>query len=73
MRARPSLIQALNLPCIFATVAKFNESLLPESVHKSMLAGMEKGLQNEADEALRIMNERGLTKEKSEDIAQLRD
>ena len=27
------------------------------------MAGMEKGLQNEADEALRILNERGLTNE----------
>lgn len=49
------------VPDLLAQISKINGSIVPESLHKSVLAGMEKGLQNEADEALRILNERGLT------------
>ena len=43
---------------------------MPDAIHKSVLSGFEKGLQNEADEALRILNERDLVK--GEEISKVR-
>ena len=57
---RPSLVGALGAPTIFQCVSVINTTLFGEEKAKRVLSGIEKGIQNENDEQLRILNERGM-------------
>lgn len=48
-------------PAIFTGISVVNTQIFGEERAKKVLAGMEKGIQNECDEFMRIMNDRGMT------------
>ena len=54
------MIEVSNLHSLLGHKLRINEAILPKELHESIMAGLEKGIQEEADESLRILNERGL-------------
>ena len=60
VRSRPSVISVFG-PAIFAGISVVNTQIFGEERAKKVLAGVEKGIQNECDEHLRIMNEKAMT------------
>ena len=59
-RVRPSLLSVLGGPAIFSCISQINTSVLGEEKAKMVMAGIEKGVQNENDEQIRIFNERNI-------------
>lgn len=60
-RARPSLL--LPLGSLFTTLAAGSTLLLGKERSELLLYSLEKGLQDENDEQLRILNEQSITEE----------
>ena len=59
-RVRPSLLSVLGTPAIFSCISSINTQILGEEKAKLVLAGIEKGVQNENDEQIRILNEKNI-------------
>ena len=59
-RVRPSLLSIMGAPSIFSCISAVNTQLLGEEKAKMVLAAIEKGVQNENDEQIRIFNERNI-------------
>ena len=59
LRVRPSLLNMV-LPCAFEIVQDINSKILPSDLNEKLKAGMEKGIQDENDEQIRILNEKGI-------------
>ena len=66
LRSRPSALCLVG-PILFKGISVVNTQLWGEERAKKVLAGVEKGIQNECDENLRIMNERNMTGRPSPD------
>ena len=69
-RARPSLLADL-APCAMSLINSINSVVLGEEMTKKIQAGIERGIQIENDEQIRILNEIKVDK-KDPEIAKLR-
>ena len=70
---RPSLIGSLGAANLFQCISVLNTAAFGEERAKRVLSGIEKGIQNENDEQLRILNERGMLgkQDESKDESQI--
>ena len=73
-RVRPSVLSVMGAPAIFSCISSINTKILGEEKAKMVLAGIEKGVQNENDEQIRIFNEKNIDDpELRQQILKMRD
>ena len=64
-RTRPSVLSSIT-PCLFSLISEVNKQALGQELHRKIQAGMERGLQLENDEQIRIFNEQNFDKQDPE-------
>ena len=71
-RARPSLLNAI-APTGLSILQTLNQTFLSEELNNRINSGIEKGVQIENDEQLRILNERKLVGDLKKQVIQMRE